>query len=338
MKLPTKLTLLVFLLSACAPLASSTPEAALTPGTYEYQDFAYDIVWSQDDSMIALTTLTGLYLYDTKTNKQLFTFDVIGGSTAFFSHAYLAAINHDGLYVWDIKEFKLLLNIKPDEDAQFQSLAISPDDKMLVTGELKQIRLWSLPNGKLIATIPGENIASDMKFKNNQHLIIANTFGGNVQEWDVKDLKIVRRFDFAKPVVNLRISQNAEVVLVDYGLTGFELWNTDTGKIQHNYGDIASASGWQRMSGNNQYVVVWGYAFDGKNSGLSVWDLEVHMHLQEFTTPFVNGDGWRCGALNSDGAILAASNNEGYIYFYDMKNGEKTGEIFLPYKFIVEKG
>jgi len=48
----------------------------------------------------------------------------------------------------------------------------------------------------------------------------------------------------------------------------------------------------------------------------------------------VNGDGWRSGALNSDGTILAASNNEGYIYFYDLKSGETIGKIYLPYKYI----
>lgn len=334
MKILSKLTLFVFLLSACGPLTPSTPESALTPGTYEYQDFAYDMVWSDDDSMVALTTLTGLYVYDTRTYKQLFVYKEGSGSTAAFGEKYFAAVNSDGLHVWDLGEFKLLLK----KQAQINSFTISSDEKMLATGGEKQISFWSLPDGKLINSVPSEDYTSDMKFINNGHLIVANSYFGNIKELDVESLKFVRTFEFGKPVVTLRLSQNGKLVLVDYGLTGFELWNVDTGKIQHKYGDIVSVSGWQRLSSNNQYVTVWGYALKTNVSGLSVWDLSAHTQLFEFATPIVNGDGWRCGALNSDGSVLAASNNEGYIYFYDMTNGEKTGEIFLPYKFIVEKG
>src|SRR3990172_631088 len=125
MKLLTKLTLLVVILSACTPLASQTPEAALTPGTYKYQDFAYYMTWSSDDSMIALTTLTGLYVYDTNTKKQLAAFDKLSGSIVAFGKEHLAAINGDGLFVWNLKEFKPLFHYKAEEPTTFQSIAIS---------------------------------------------------------------------------------------------------------------------------------------------------------------------------------------------------------------------
>jgi hypothetical protein len=78
--------------------------------------------------------------------------------------------------------------------------------------------------------------------------------------------------------------------------------------------------------------VVWGYGV-GEQSGLSVWDLAANKKILELATPMINGDGWRWGALNSDGSALAASTNGGYIYFYGLETGEKIGEIFLPYKF-----
>jgi WD40 repeat protein len=339
MKLLIGLSVFVFILSACAPLGIPTPEPGQIPGTYEYQDFAYDIVWSQDDSMIALTTNIGLYVYDARTHKELFKFDQ-NGSTVVFGEKYLAFVNWEGLFVYELNGFQLLFHEEPADGRMFNNLAISPDDKSLAASEQDRMRVWSLPDGKTTSTIYNENqvFVSDMVFKNNTRIVITDTYYGNVQEWNVSSQKLIRTFDFSRPVIYLQASSNGKLVLVDYGLTGFELWNIETGKIQHAYGDIVSASGWQRLSGNNQYVVVWGYAFDGKTSGMSVWDLNTHVHVQEFTTPFVNGDGWRCGALNSDGSILAASNNEGYIYFYNAANGEKTGEIFLPYKYIVEKG
>jgi WD40 repeat protein len=338
MKYLIKLSLLVFILSACGPLIPISSEPTALPGIREYQDFAYDIVWSQDDSMIALTTLTGLYIYNADTYEQLFAFSESGGWGAVFGENYVAAVGNDGLSVWDLNGFKSLFHIAPDDPVQFQSIAISPDDTVLVTGEKDQLRVWSLPDGELIAKIPIEGWASDVKFRSDERLIVANTYLGNVEEWNVPDAKKIREFYFQKPVINLRFSQDAKLVLVDYGISGFELWNIGKGEIQHGYGDIVSASGWQRLSGNNRYAVVWGYAFDGQNSGMSIWDLDVHTQLREFVTPFFNGDGWRCGSLNSNGSILAASNNEGSIIFFDAQSGDRKGEIYLPYKYVVEKG
>jgi WD40 repeat protein len=342
MKILIKLTLFIFLLSACGPLISVTSEEASTPAVEEYQDFAYDIVWSQDDSIVALTTNTGLYVYDTKSHKQLFSFDQ-NGSTVVFGKKYMAFINWQGLFVYDLNGFTLLFSEKSHQAGDgrmFGTLAISPDDKILVASEQDRMRIWSLPDGKKTTTVisaEDQVFWSRAAFKNNNRVVVVNNYYGNVQEWDIPSQKLIREFSFDKPVVYTRLSENGELVLVDYGLTGFQLWDVETGKLKQNYGDIVSASGLQQLSGDNHYAVVWGYAFDGKNSGMSVWDLDVHLHIQEFTTPFVNGDGWRYGALNSDGSMLAAGNNEGYVYFYTVKTGEKTGEIFLPNKMVTGK-
>ncbi len=337
MKNFVKLSLFVFLLSACGPLVSVTPEPVLQPQVNEFQDYAYDIVWSQDDSMVALTTGTGLYVYDTKTFEQLFSFDQ-NGSTVVFGKKYMAFVNWQGLFVYDLNGFKLLFHEEPKDGRMFGNVAISPDDKLLAAGEQDRLRVWSLPDMKVTQTISTEDQVfwSHMVFKSNIDLVAANTHHGTVQEWDVSSGKLIREFDFDKPAVYTRLSRNGQLVLVDYGSVGFQLWDVDTGKLKQNYGDIVSASGFQNLSGDNHYAAVWGYAFDGKNSGMSVWDLDVHIHVQEFTTPFVNGDGWRYGALNSDGSMLAASDNQGYVYFYNVKTGEKTGEFFLPYKYTLE--
>jgi WD40 repeat protein len=337
MKILTKLSLFVFLLSACGPLTPAAPEASSPSVVTEYQDFAYDIVWSQDDSMVALTTGVGLYVHDTKTFKQLFSFDQ-NGSTVVFGKKYMAFINWQGLFVYDLNGFKLLFHVKPEDGRMFGNLAISPDDKLLAAGEQDRLRIWSLPDGEVTATITAEDQVfwSHAVFETNTRLAIVNTYYGSAQEWDVSSQKLIHEFGFDKPAVYTRLSRNGQLVLVDYGLTGFQLWDVTTGKLKQNYGDIVSASGFQNLSGDNHYAAVWGYAFDGQNSGMSVWDLDVHLHIQEFITPFVNGDGWRYGALNSDGSMLAAGDNQGYVYFYNVKTGEKSGEIFLPNKFSLE--
>ena len=67
MKLPTKLILFVLFLSACGPVTPANTGILPTLVPQEFQDFSYQMVWSPHDSMIAFTTNTGLYVYDTKT-------------------------------------------------------------------------------------------------------------------------------------------------------------------------------------------------------------------------------------------------------------------------------
>jgi hypothetical protein len=70
---------------------------------------------------------------------------------------------------------------------------------------------------------------------------------------------------------------------------------------------------------------------------MGIWSLVEDKQLQEFSTPVVNGDGWRCGAFNSDGSVLAASDNEGYIYFYNAATGKELHKLYLPFKFTTGK-
>lgn len=324
---------LVLILSACGPVTPVHIDVLPTPVPQEYQDFSYQMVWAPDDSMIALTTNTGLYVYDTKTYKQLAAFDELAGATAVFSSQYLAAVNHQKLFVWNLKDFSLLFTQDAGEKNYFQKLAISPDEKILATAEQKQVRYWSLPAGKLIADIPGAYFISDMAFSANDRLILADPYLGTVQEWDVQTQKQIRAFGVSKPVVNFNLSQDGKLLVVDYGTDGFETWKVETGQLDHQYSDIIGAPGWNNLSGDNKSVVVWGYGI-GEDSGLSVWDLSAYQKTSEFPLPIIHGDGWRCGALNSDGTVLAASENQGYIYFYDLKGSKKIGEIFLPYKFM----
>lgn len=331
MKFLAKLSLFVWFLSACAP-GTANPDA-LSPVPQEYQDFGYALTWSPDDELLAVTANTGLYVYDTNRFKQLAAFSGLSGSTVDFSSNSMAAIHGEGLYVWNLKDYSLLFQEKSTDPIQFQSISISPDGKWLVTGEQKQFRLWKLPEGEVIAKFPVEGFVSNLAFTENNTLIVIEQYKAVIWEWDLEKQEKIRSFEIPRDVLFFTLSEDGKVMLVDYGEAGVELWNVETGEPGHYYLQMQGASGWTRLSGNNQVAVVWGYAIDGNNSGMGVWELAEDKRLHEFATSYVRGDGWRSGALNSDGSVLAASNNEGYIYFYDLTSGEKIGEIYLPYKF-----
>ena len=299
----------------------------------EYQDFAYFMTWSPDDQLFSATTNSGLYIYDANTYEQVAAFAELGGSTAEFSSEYMAAINGNSLHVWGLKDYGLLFHEESPNPIQFQSVSISPDEKWLVTGEQKQFRLWDISTGKVVAEFPVDGFVPNLAFTDDGTLIVIEQYKADIQEWDLQDQQMIRSFEIPRDVIAFTLSRNGKIMLVDYGESGVELWNVETGKPEHHYRQMQGAEWWTRLSGNNQTAVVWGYAIDGDHSGMGVWDLAEDKRIQEFSTSFVNGDGWRCGVLNSDGSVLAASDNEGYIYFYSIVNGKELGKLYLPYKF-----
>jgi WD40 repeat protein len=331
MKVLFQLFLILLIISACNP---EEPASVVSPDRpEERQDFGYYLAWSPDDKLLSVTTNTGLYVYDTSNFKQVAALPGMSASTIDFSNEYMAAINHDGLYVWDRKDFSLLFEEKATDPIQFQSVVLSQDGKWLVSGEQNQFRVWQLPDGKVAAKIPIEGFVSNLAFTDRNTLIVVEQYKALAEEWDLQTMKKIRSFEIPRDVLFFTLSEDGKIMLVDYGESGVELWNVETGEPEHYYRQMQGASGWTRLSRDNQLAIVWGYAVDGYNSGMGVWDLGKDERLYEFSTPFVNGDGWRSGALNSDGTVLAASNNEGYIYFYDTKDGKMIAEIHLPYKF-----
>jgi WD40 repeat protein len=200
-----------------------------------------------------------------------------------------------------------------------------------VTGEQKHFRVWSLPDGALLADIPAEGFVSNLAFQDDRSLIVIVQYRALIQKWDVANKKLLHSFEIPRDVVFFTLSLDGKTMLVDYNDPGFERWDLASGKPQHYYRSALSASGWERLSGNDHFAVVWGYGIDGSGSGMSVWDLTNDTRVREFVTPLVGGDGWRAAALNADGSVLAASNDQGYVYFYGVASGQKLGQFQLPF-------
>src|SRR5688572_13754474 len=101
MKFSAILFLFALAVSACVPGGAVDTDMLPSPVLQEYQDFGYYLTWSPDDELIAVTANTGLYVYDSHTFRQVAAFSGLSGSTVDFSSNYMAAINSEGLYVWN---------------------------------------------------------------------------------------------------------------------------------------------------------------------------------------------------------------------------------------------
>ena len=312
---------LLISVSACGPVI-------VPPTPIPVQDVAYHLAWSPDDRWLAASGTSGLYLLDTQTYKQKAFFSDAKNAEITFGSRLMAATDGETIQVWDLSDDRPLF-IQHAAPINFQSVAISRDDKLLVTGEQKHFRVWSMPDGALLADIPAPGFVSNATFKDDGTLVVVIQYKALIQTWDVKAQKLLHSFEIPRDVTFFSMSRDGKILLVDYNDAGFQLWDIPTGKPQLYYRDAISGAGWERLSANDRFAATWGYANE-KGSGLSVWDLSDGTRVHEFLTPVFNGDGWRGAALNSDGSRLAASDNTGNIYFYKVAGGETKGRFHLP--------
>ena len=308
--------------SACGPVILPSPAPQI-------QDVAFHLAWSPDSRWLAASGASGLYLFDATTYQQKAVFPAAANADIAFGTRYMATNDGQTVRAWDLQDDRLLFQVA-GAPINFQSVAVSRDDRLLATGEQKHFRVWSLPDGALLADMPVDGFVSNLAFTADNNLIVILQYKAVIQTWNLQN-KTLNSFEIPRDVIFFTLGSDGKSLLVDYGDPGFELWDISSGKAQRNYKDAISAAGWERLSGNNRYAVTWGTNIDADNSSMSVWDLSSDSRVHEFATPYINGDGWRGGALNTDGSVLAASNNQGYVYFYSLPDGRTLGQFHLPH-------
>lgn len=85
--------------------------------------------------------------------------------------------------VWNSRTRRLLLSIPVGIGIDVREVAISPDGKLLASGNNSLIRLWSLPDGKYLGDLPGrESFVLSLAFASNNQLI-SGSEDGTIKIW-----------------------------------------------------------------------------------------------------------------------------------------------------------
>jgi eukaryotic-like serine/threonine-protein kinase len=107
-----------------------------------------------------------------------------------------AAIDTDGLQIWDLSTNQRTLTINLVKPEQSRRVAWSPDGTMLATGEHNSsFKIWNSTTGDCIATLAADpdDMTSTAKWSPDGSLLATITYWGDICLWDVKQWKMVRR-------------------------------------------------------------------------------------------------------------------------------------------------
>jgi serine/threonine protein kinase/WD40 repeat protein len=214
--------------------------------------------------------------------------------------------------VWSAASGRLLFQL-PQRGC---ALAFSPGAKLLAAGDPKgQITLWSVPAGKLVATLEmGTVLVRCLSFAQDGKRLAAGDSAGVVTIWDVQ-ARLPLAYCQGSHHDVYAIAFNPDGTLLASGGRGpARLWDAATGRLLLTL----------RSSG---IITALGFAPDGRRlavgsktpAGLSLWDLEMGHGIQTLRG-LTSQASHLC--LSTDGKLLAAVAHNWQIGLWDVEQGE----------------
>ncbi|MGH7222781.1 MAG: hypothetical protein ACRELF_06115, partial [Gemmataceae bacterium] len=203
---------------------------------------------SPDGKLLAVGTRDEeLILWDVAARKQLWKMPAQCRGLLFAPDGKtVASSSAAAIHLWDVATGKEI-GSRPAHDGDVDSLAVSPDGKILATASLfdKAIRLWDPSSGELLTRLPGHGGGSHTcAFSADGKLVVSGGGDRTVRVWDRASGKEVRSFpveSLPQGTIKLRtdrvnLSQQGDhLAAISNALTSsieaqLDVWEMSTGK------------------------------------------------------------------------------------------------------------
>ncbi len=298
----------------------------------------HDITYSPDGSQVAVTTLSGVWIYDVNAAKavKLLTGQHIGrviNATYSPDGKTLATVSFDKtVRIWDVYTEKITKILKGHAYI-VHTVTYSPDGNILATGDIdKKIRLWNPHTGKNLKTFK-KNVESfnSIGFTSNGNTIVSAETDGPVQFWDVNNGRLLRTLNqYGTPIA---FSPKGDTVI----LTVKKMENSEDSKDSSNaiIGTeddskdtvcmINVATGQPIQTFSTHYrVTALEYSSDGKmiatvgSGGVQLWNATTAKLMK---TLFDKKQGVNCISFSPDSKTVAIGCTDGTMQWCDVKSG-----------------
>ncbi len=241
--------------------------------------------------------------------------------------------------IWSLPEMRPI-KIFEGQKSSFQSVAISPDGEFLASASTdsvsdmpRVIRLWALPEGKLLHTINEEGVDSVAISPDGTLLVSGSESYSTINFWKLPEMEFLKSLDFAfrNPwdvgVYSLAFSPDGKILASGGGNEkGVRLWSVPDGQLLN------------IIKGNSAILRSIAFSPDGKllaagggdQKTIELWSLPEGILLTTLTGHSQDFLGVQSLSISPDGSLLASADSQGAIKLWALPNGEPNWCLFDP--------
>ncbi|KAG9391855.1 HET-E [Carpediemonas membranifera] len=220
------------------------------------------------------------------------------------------------LRIWDATG-QCRLNVPTGE--QIWDVAASPDGKLLVTGGLKTVQVWSAETGELIGKpLVGHNKwIVGIALSPDKTLAASSSGDGAIIAWDLARNRMAwRGMDHGKQTNCVAISPNSKLIASGSDDRTIKLWDAASGAVIQTLEEQGGSVFCVAFSPDSTLLASCGY-----ERFVRIWDVATGACLARFEegahTQFVRGL-----RFSPDGRMIASSSRDATIKLWDVATGK----------------
>ncbi|HET9914950.1 MAG TPA: WD40 repeat domain-containing protein [Anaerolineales bacterium] len=287
------------------------------------------LAWSTDGKRLAVTALSGVYIFDAQTSAIIYTLeegeflfplamDPAGGR--------LFAENK----VWDVSSGQVLYSLP---QPNVSSVVFSPNGKTLVTGDSNGVTLWDAQTGELQKSLEAGfgDAQWGLAYSPDGNLLYAVSSDHSVKRMDLVAGEFSQLFSLPEDSCCVVFSSDIEYMIVNrpsHGAGSKQLWDVERGELIKDSGNCDTDVAFAAFSPNSEYFTIG----PCMSIEAQLWSTATQQLLHSFQSGSLIElrPEWRSAAFGPDGTKLALANDMGEVLIWDVNSYELVNKLSIP--------
>ena len=339
-KCQLSIAILLIMISNCSltVFAQNYTEWKLPNGTYKRLgkgEITGNIIFSPDNSHIAVSSSIGVWLYSANTGKEqnLFTNHSRPVTSVSFSPDgnTLASSSSGEFLLWDVPTGELITVLSAHAD-EISDMEFSPDGKTLATCSWNRdssVKLWDVDTGSIITTLEGhEDDVTCLEFSPDGKTLATGGYDNRntIKLWDVTNGSLIKTIltnslHGSFGVSDISFSPDGKTLASCEGRwnTSIHLWDVETGSLIQTL--LGHMNGVNSIDYNIDGSILSSVCDDGI---LCLWDMNTMSHMNTLIAHTFSAISV---AFSHDGHTLVSGSMDGTIHLWDSQTLEKRNTI-----------
>ena len=203
------------------------------------------------------------------------------------------------------------------------SLAISPDNTILVGGSWKKIWVWNLQTGGIIRSIQGHSHwVLSVAISPDGNTLVSGSADKNIKVWNLKTGQLIHTLIdlswYSSWVTAVAITPDGKTIVSGSTTKTIKIWDLNTGNLKETLQDPKELSSVLSLCISHDGKVI---ACGSTNNKITLWNLDSGKLIRSIE----GHSAWiQSLIITSDNTTLISGSRDGVVKFWQSKSGEES--------------